>query len=404
MTLMAPPQRSRPVIEVRAPNTARRTMARSEPEKLDLSEVTGYVVAGRDGTLFLRPADVLLASAVDVLIPSPIATRRDVRPGDHITGVSRARRSGENRDILVGIGLLNHRNPDMPRRPLFEDLVPIHPDSRFRLEHDQAEISSRIIDLIAPIGRGQRALIVSPPKAGKTILLTNIAAGITANHPEARVIVALVGERPEEVTEMRRHVTGEVFASTFDAPTECHTAVAERVLDVAKRSVEEGYDVVVLLDSITRLARAYNLDLPTSGKTLSGGMDSAALYPAKHFFGAARKIEDGGSLTIIATCLIDTGSRMDDVIYEEFKGTGNCEIHLDRSLAERRIFPALSVDRSGTRREELLVEPDLLRQIWLLRRMLAAAGNDGYTRMLTGLTRSPTNASFLSSLGAKAQA
>ena len=257
----------------------------------------------------------------------------------------------------------------------------------------------RVINLVNPLGKGQRALIVSPPKAGKTMLLKQIANGISANYPEILLMVALIGERPEEVTDMRRSVKGEVISSTFDEPTENHTHVAEMALEIAKRQVETGRDVVILLDSITRLARAYNLALPPSGRTLSGGIDPIALYPPKRFFGAARKIEEGGSLTIIATCLIDTGSRMDDVIYEEFKGTGNSELILDRKLAEKRIFPAIDVQRSGTRREELLLEEGTLKMVWTMRRMLSAVGtNEGIELLLNRIAKTETNAQFLGTL------
>ena len=259
--------------------------------------------------------------------------------------------------------------------------------------------SQRLINLVNPIGKGQRALIVSPPKAGKTMLLKHIANGITTNYPEILLMVALIGERPEEVTDMRRSVKGEVISSTFDEPTENHTHVAEMALEIAKRQVETGRDVVILLDSITRLARAYNLALPPSGRTLTGGLDPIALYPPKRFFGAARNIEEGGSLTIIGTCLVDTGSRMDDVIYEEFKGTGNSELILDRKLAEKRIFPAIDVQRSGTRREELLLEEGTLKMVWTMRRMLSAVGtNEGIELLLNRLSKTDNNAQFLAGL------
>ncbi len=274
------------------------------------------------------------------------------------------------------------------RRPHFDALTPIHPIELINLETDPKNLSQRLINLVNPLGKGQRALIVSPPKAGKTMLLKQIANGITANYPEILLMVALIGERPEEVTDMRRSVKGEVISSTFDEPTENHTRAAEMALEIAKRQVETGRDVVILLDSITRLARAYNLALPPSGRTLSGGIDPIALYPPKRFFGAARKIEEGGSLTIIGTCLIDTGSRMDDVIYEEFKGTGNSELILDRKLAEKRVFPAIDVQRSGTRREELLLEEGTLRMVWTMRRMLSAVGtNEGIELLLNRLAK-----------------
>jgi transcription termination factor Rho len=267
------------------------------------------------------------------------------------------------------------------------------------LETEANILSTRLLNLVAPIGRGQRGLIVSPPKAGKTILLKNIANGITHNYTDIHLMVCLIGERPEEVTDMRRSVDGEVISSTFDEPVEDHTKVAEMALERAKRLVEGGKDVVILLDSITRLARAYNLAVPPSGRTLSGGIDPVALYPPKRFFGAARNIEHGGSLTIVATCLVDTGSRMDDVIYEEFKGTGNMELHLDRKLAERRIYPSIDVQRSGTRREELLLEPDTLRDVWTMRRMVGMlGGTEGIELLLGRLSKTQSNKDFLSTL------
>jgi transcription termination factor Rho len=267
------------------------------------------------------------------------------------------------------------------------------------LETEPNILSTRIVDLVAPIGRGQRGLIVSPPKAGKTMLMKAIANGITSNYQDVHLMVLLIGERPEEVTDMRRSVRGEVIASTFDEPVEDHTKVSEMTLERAKRLVEGGQDVVVLMDSITRLARAYNLDMPPSGRTLTGGIDPVALYPPKRFFGAARNIEDGGSLTIIATCLVDTGSRMDDVIYEEFKGTGNMELHLDRRLAERRTYPALDISRSSTRRDELLLSPDQMRQVWTLRRMVSMLGeNEGTELVLTRMSKTRTNEEFLQTL------
>ncbi|MFN3374852.1 MAG: transcription termination factor Rho, partial [Chloroflexus sp.] len=284
-------------------------------------------------------------------------------------------------------------------RPFFDQLTPIFPNEQIKLETEPNLLHTRLVDLIAPIGRGQRGLIVSPPKAGKTMLLKAIANGITTNYPDIHLMVLLIGERPEEVTDMRRSVRGEVISSTFDEPVENHTKVAEMTLERAKRLVEIGHDVVILMDSITRLARAYNVAMPPSGRTLSGGIDPVALYPPKRFFGAARNIENGGSLTIIATCLIDTGSRMDDVIYEEFKGTGNMELHLDRKLAEKRIFPAIDIQRSGTRREDLLLSPETLRQVWTLRRMVSMLGdNEGTELMLTRMAKTKSNAEFLQTL------
>jgi transcription termination factor Rho len=286
------------------------------------------------------------------------------------------------------------------KRPDFERLTPIFPDNLLRLETTRDILTTRLMDLLAPIGRGQRGLIVSPPKAGKTTVLKQIANGITANYRDLHLMVALIGERPEEVTDMDRSVAAEVISSTFDEPVTDHTRVAEMALERAKRLVEGGRDVVILLDSITRLSRAYNLVVPPSGRTLSGGIDPAALYPPKRFFGAARNIEEGGSLTIIATCLVDTGSRMDDVIYEEFKGTGNMELHLSRKLAERRVFPAFDIERSGTRREELLLEPKVLQRVWTLRRMTQAigGGTEALEVILERLPKTANNEDFLATL------
>ena len=290
-------------------------------------------------------------------------------------------------------------------RPHFENLTAIFPTQRMPLETARNQLSTRLIDLVSPIGRGQRGMIVSPPKAGKTTILKQIANGISANEPEVQLLVALIGERPEEVTDMTRSVEGEVYSSTFDEPVEDHCRVAELVLERAKRMVETGQHVVVLLDSLTRLTRAYNIAMPSSGRTLSGGIDPVALYPPKRFFGAARNTEDAGSLTILAACLIDTGSRMDEVIYEEFKGTGNMEVHLDRKLSERRVFPSIDIPRSSTRREELLLDPDALRQVWLLRRMVSMIASDSMgsaeatEKVIERLRKTKDNAEFLSGLG-----
>ena len=306
---------------------------------------------------------------------------------------------------LVRVEGVNGMDADAARsRPHFEDLTPIFPDVQIALETTKDNISTRLMDLLAPIGRGQRGLIVSPPKAGKTTLLKHIAQGITANDPDINLMVALIGERPEEVTDVKRSVEGEVFGSTFDDPVEDHCRVAELALDRAKRMVESGKHVAILLDSITRLTRAYNLALPSSGRTLSGGIDPVALYPPKRFFGAARNTEEGGSLTIMAACLVDTGSRMDEVIYEEFKGTGNMEIHLDRKLADRRVFPAIDIQRSGTRREELMLDQETLRQVWLLRRMVSMItsgsmeSTEATEKVLDRLSRTKTNKEFLTTL------
>jgi transcription termination factor Rho len=306
---------------------------------------------------------------------------------------------------LVRVEGANGMEPDGSRsRRSFDTLVPVFPDKQIKLETTRGNLSTRLMDLLSPIGRGQRGLIVSPPKAGKTTLLKHIAQGIAANHSDIRLMIALIGERPEEVTDVKRSVDGEVFSSTFDDPVEDHCRVAELALERAKRLVESGKDVVILLDSITRLTRAYNLSLPSSGRTLSGGIDPVALYPPKRFFGAARNTEDGGSLTILAACLVDTGSRMDEVIYEEFKGTGNMEIHLDRKLADRRVFPAIDIQRSGTRREELLLDEDTLKQVWLLRRMVgmitsgSMEATEATEKVMERMTKTATNEEFLSTL------
>ncbi|HTX78856.1 MAG TPA: transcription termination factor Rho [Longilinea sp.] len=306
----------------------------------------------------------------DVYVSQAQLRRYDLRDGDLVLGVVRPPRESERHYGLLKVESINGVDPEVARnRPVFESLTPIFPDKRFNLETDPHAISTRLINLIAPIGRGQRGMIVSPPKAGKTTILKQIANSISVQNPEVHLIIALIGERPEEVTDMDRSVDAEVVASTFDEPVSSHVRTAEITLERAKRLVEIGRDVVILMDSLTRLARAYNLVVNPSGRTLSGGMDPSALYPPKRFFGAARNIEQGGSLTIIATALVDTGSRLDDVVYEEFKGTGNMELHLSRRLQERRIFPAIDIERSSTRREELLLGPDILQRVWLLRRM-----------------------------------
>ena len=352
-----------------------------------------------DGYGFIR-RNGLLPSADDVYVPSPMVRRLGLRQGDTIGGVMRAPREGEKFWGMLRVEIVSGTDPESARRrPHFGDLTPIHPIELINLETVPSNLSQRLINLVNPLGKGQRALIVSPPKAGKTSLLKQIAQGVTANYPEISLMVCLIGERPEEVTDMRRSVKGEVISSTFDEPTENHTHVAEMALEIAKRRTEAGADVVVLLDSITRLARAYNLALPPSGRTLSGGIDPIALYPPKRFFGAARKLEEGGSLTIIGTCLVDTGSKMDDVIYEEFKGTGNSELVLDRKLAEKRIFPAIDVQRSGTRREELLLDEGTLKMVWTMRRMLSAVGaNEGIELLLNRIAKTESNAQFLASL------
>ena len=370
-----------------------------QTERAGLDYATGILDIVDEGYGFMRRHG-LLPSLEDVYVSSSQVRRFGLRVGDRVSGAVRAPREQEKYWGLLRVDSVNGVDIETARRrPVFNDLTPVHPDVLINLESDSKNLSQRMINLVNPIGKGQRALIVSPPKAGKTMLLKAMANGITANYPEILLMVALIGERPEEVTDMRRSVKGEVISSTFDEPTENHTHVAEMALEIAKRQVETGRDVVILLDSITRLARAYNLALPPSGRTLSGGIDPIALYPPKRFFGAARKIEEGGSLTIIGTCLVDTGSRMDDVIYEEFKGTGNSELILDRKLAEKRIFPSIDVMRSGTRREELLLEEGTLKMVWTMRRMLSAVGtNEGIELLLNRLSKTETNAQFLAGL------
>src|ERR687898_2281047 len=341
-----------------------------------------------------------MPSQEDIYVSTSQVRRFGLRTGDRVTGQTRPPKDQEKYWGMLRVDTVNGVEPEIAkRRPYFDNLVPVFPDEMFDIETDQKNLTQRLINLISPIGKGQRGLILSPAKAGKTTVLKHIAHGITENSPEALLMVALIGERPEEVTDMQRSVDGEIYSSTFDEPTENHTRVAEMCLEIAKRQVETGRDVVILLDSITRLARAYNLALPASGKTLSGGVDPVALYPPKRFFGAARKIEHGGSLTIIATCLVDTGSRMDDVIYEEFKGTGNMELHLDRKLAERRIYPAIDIQRSGTRREELLLDESTLRQVWTMRRMVSMlGGSEGTELLLSRLSKTQANDEFLETL------
>jgi len=328
-----------------------------------------------DGFGFLRsPETSYLASPDDIYISPSQIRRFNLHTGDSIEGEVRTPKDGERYFALVKVDKVNGEAPEASKHKiLFENLTPLHPNQPLKLEREmrgEENNTGRIIDLVAPIGKGQRGLLVAPPKSGKTVMLQHIAHAITANHPDITLIVLLIDERPEEVTEMMRSVRGEVIASTFDEPATRHVQVAEMVIEKAKRLVEHKRDVVILLDSITRLARAYNTVVPSSGKVLTGGVDANALHRPKRFFGAARNIEEGGSLTIIATALVDTGSRMDEVIYEEFKGTGNMEIHMERRMAEKRVYPAININRSSTRREELLIKPDLLQKIWLLRRLL----------------------------------
>jgi len=344
----------------------------------ELVPVSGLLDLRDEGYGFVR-AEGYLPSARDVYVSISQARRFALRKGDYVEGASRPAASNEKFPALIRIDTVSGLSPDDARsRPRFEDLTPLFPDSKLKLETPgAAEITTRIIDLLSPIGKGQRGMIVSPPKAGKTTVMKQIAHSIEANNPEVHLIVLLVDERPEEVTDMRRSVKGEVVASTFDRPSDEHTAIAELTIDHAKRLVEVGRDVVIILDGITRLARAYNLAQPASGRIMSGGVDSGALYPPKRFFGAARNIEEGGSLTILATALVETGSKMDEVIFEEFKGTGNMELRLDRRLAERRLYPSIDVNASSTRHEELLFERGQLQQVWKLRRVLNALAADG---------------------------
>jgi len=352
-----------------------------------------------DGFGFLRSADYSYLPGPDDIYVSPSQIRKfALRTGDTIQGHVRPPKEGERYFALLKVEAVNQETPDVARqRIIFDNLTPLHPDERFRLETTQDEVAMRIMDLICPIGKGQRGLIVAAPFTGKTVLLQKMANSIATNHPDVSVIVLLIDERPEEVTDMSRSVKGEVIASTFDEPPERHVQVAEMVLEKAKRLVEHKRDVVILLDSITRLARAYNVIVPASGKVLSGGVDANALQRPKRFFGAARNIEEGGSLTIVATALVETGSRMDDVIFEEFKGTGNMEIHLDRRLMEKRIFPAMDVVKSRTRKEELLVTQEELQRVWLLLRVLSPLETAEATELLVGkLKKTKTNHEFLS--------
>ncbi|AKG54289.1 transcription termination factor Rho [Dehalogenimonas sp. WBC-2] len=357
-----------------------------------------------DGYGFLRQAS-LLPSPSDIYVSQSQVRRFGLRTGDMVIGQSRHAKPGEKYYSLLRVEAINDLNPEAAkRRPYFGSLTPTFPDRLLNLETEPNMLSTRLINLVAPIGRGQRGMVVSPPKAGKTMLLKNIANAATTNYNDIHMMIVLIGERPEEVTDMRRSVKGEVMAATFDEAVENQTRVAELALERAKRMVESGKDVFILLDGITRLTRAYNLAMPPSGRTLSGGLDPVALHPAKKFFGAARNTAEGGSLTIIATCLVDTGSRMDDVIYEEFKGTGNMELHLDRRLAERRVFPAIDIPRSGTRREELLLPEATFKQVQLLRRMVGIIADDSNNfaevteRVLDKLKKSRNNNEFLTNL------
>lgn len=354
-----------------------------------------------DGYGFLRSPDYNYLPGPDDIYVSPSQIRRfGLRTGDTITGTVRPPKEGERYFALLKVDTLNFETSETGKdKILFDNLTPLYPNKRLKLEHNPGDYTTRVVDLMAPLGKGQRALIVAPPRTGKTVLMQNIANAITANHPEVKLIVLLIDERPEEVTDMQRTVKGEVISSTFDEPPTRHVQVAEMVIEKAKRLVEHKHDVVILLDSITRLARAYNTVVPPSGKILSGGVDSNALHKPKRFFGAARNIEEGGSLTIIATALVDTGSRMDEVIFEEFKGTGNAEIHLDRKLMEKRIFPCMDINKSGTRKEDLLVEKADLNRLWILRKVLAPMNViDAMEFLLDKVQGTKTNQQFLSSM------
>jgi transcription termination factor Rho len=371
----------------------------AETEKKGYMFSEGILEIMSEGFGFLRTAGYLPGENDIYISPSQIR-RFNLSVGDLVSGQVRPPKEGERYYALLKIEAVNHEDPELSKERIdFENLTPLFPDEIINLENRADGISTRIIDLFSPVGKGQRGLIVSPPKAGKTILLEKIANGITVNHPEIDLMVLLIDERPEEVTGMQRSVKAEVISSTFDQPVSNHIKVAEIVLERAKRLVEQKKDVVILLDSITRLARAYNQTIPTSGKTLSGGLDSSALYLPKRFFGAARNIEEGGSLTILATALVETGSRMDDVIFEEFKGTGNMELRLDRELSENRIFPAIDIRKSGTRKEELLISKENLQKIWLLRRALSSQSSLGAVKLVINkLKKTKKNREFLDSI------
>ncbi len=371
----------------------------AQTEKKGYMFSEGILEIMNEGFGFLRTGGYL-PSENDIYISPSQIKRFNLSNGDFVSGQVRSPKEGERYYALLKVEAVNHEDPELSKERIdFENLTPLFPEKIINLESRSDELSTRIIDLFSPIGKGQRGLIVSPPKAGKTILLEKIANGITANHPEINLIILLVDERPEEVTGMQRSVNAEVVSSTFDQPISNHIKVAEIVLERAKRLVEQKKDVVVLLDSITRLARAYNQNIPTSGKTLSGGLDSSALYWPKRFFGAARNIEEGGSLTILATALVETGSRMDEVIFEEFKGTGNMELKLDREISENRIFPAIDIKKSGTRREELLIDKEKLQKIWLLRRALSSQPSLGSIQLvLNKLKKFKNNNEFLDSI------
>ncbi len=381
------------------------SLLRDEAERRGHKLRGGVLEVVDDGIGFLR-ADKYLPGPNDVYVSQTQIRRFNLRTGDMVIGQVRAPKDSEKYYGLLRVDAVNGLNPEeAKKRPNFEVLTPIFPEERFNLETNPRILSTRLLNLIAPIGRGQRGLIVSPPKAGKTTVLKEVANGISNNYPEVHLMMVLIGERPEEVTDMDRSVDAEVIASTFDDPVQQHVKVAEMALARAKRLVESERHVVILLDSITRLARAYNLVVPTSGRTLSGGLDPSAIHPPKRIFGAARNVEEGGSLTIVATCLVNTGSKMDDVIYEEFKGTGNMELHLSRKLQERRVFPAFDIEQSSTRREELLLGPDILQRVYTLRRMVAHLSEDpdmgyvgAYEQLLTQFRQTDSNEEFLNTL------
>ncbi|MCK5706012.1 MAG: transcription termination factor Rho [Candidatus Aureabacteria bacterium] len=373
--------------------------ANSERDGLMFSE--GVLEVLPDGFGFLRSPNFNYLPCPEDIYVSPSQIRRfDLKTGDTVSGQIRPPKEKERYFALLHVEAVNYESPEKAKEKiLFDNLTPLYPNARFILETDQKNMSMRVMDMLTPIGKGQRGIIVAPPRTGKTVILQQIANGITTNHPEVKLIVLLIDERPEEVTDMERTVNGEVVSSTFDEAPERHIQVAEMVIEKAKRLVEHNHDVVILLDSLTRLARAYNTVQPHSGKILTGGVDAHALHKPKRFFGAARNIEDGGSLTILATCLVDTGSRMDEVIFEEFKGTGNMEINLDRRLIDKRIFPAMDVEKSGTRKEELLLHPDELKKIWVLRRALSGMNPVEMMELLVErIKKTGTNAEFLMSL------
>ncbi len=385
-------------------------LLRAKAEQQGYSFGGGVLDIVEDGIGFLR-ADHYLPGPEDVYVSQSQIRRFGLRTGDMVVGQVRPPKENEKYFGLLRVEAVNGLDPEQAKaRPIFEKLTPIFPDSRYNLETDPLNLTTRLLDLVAPIGRGQRGLIVSPPKAGKTTVLKHIANAISSNYPQVHLMVVLIGERPEEVTDMDRSVDAEVISSTFDDTVQNQTRVAEMALERAKRLVESDRHVVILMDSITRLSRAYNLVVAPSGRTLSGGLDPSALYPPKRFFGAARNIEEGGSLTVIATCMVDTGSRMDDMIYEEFKGTGNMELHLNRKLQERRIFPAFDIERSSTRREELLIEQPILNKVWTMRRMLShmmssgpqSRGDDNMPEamdsLINAVKRTRSNAELLDSL------